>query len=83
MRKLVFALLVIGYGLVASIIMLPLSILDGLFGLFVGFWSELIRGIKLYNKQENQKTQNENKAFSWEDYALKRDALNAKPKETK
>jgi hypothetical protein len=83
MRKLIFTSFVVVYGLIASVVMLPLSIFNGLFGLFIHFWGQLIAGIKDYHKDFDQEKQKETKGFSWEDYALERDKANAEAKEDK
>lgn len=68
MRKFVFAVIVISYGIVSSIVMLPLSIIMGLFSMFFDFWAGLFDGIKAFNREYNESIAASKKAFTWADY---------------
>jgi hypothetical protein len=69
MRKLIFALLIVCYGIFGSIIMLPLSILNGLFGMFLHYWIQLIAGIKEYCLEVDIARAAKDKPFSWKEWA--------------
>lgn len=87
MRKFTFTLIVVAYGIVASIVMLPASILHGLFGLFIHFWMNLISGIKLFYVEVDVARMMKDQPFSWEAWAAAKEEaqqkLNNPPEEPK